>query len=91
MREIDGIVYSSRAGRDHATRATGCAIVRIRETVDAVGAHTVAGRTSCGSTRLDPATLEARGRARRACASSRAATVPETDEYVGSTVVMLGA
>ncbi len=74
MREIDGIVYSSRAVAitDEGDR---CAIFRIRETVDEVGAHTsrgerrTAGRAGPGDARGrgprgGPARPSARQRAR---------------------------
>ena len=88
MREIDGIVYSSRAVAitDEGDR---CAIFRIRETVDEVGAHT-SQENVVRLDALDPATLEGEGRAAGLRILPRG-TVPESDEYIGSTVVMLGA
>jgi SAM-dependent methyltransferase len=88
MREIDGVVYSSRAVAitDEGDR---CAIFRIRETVDEVGAHT-AQENVVRLDALDPATLEGEGRAAGLRILPRG-SVPESDEYIGSTVVMLGA
>ena len=88
MREIDGIVYSSRAVAitDEGDR---CAIFRIRETVDHVGAHT-SQENVVRLDALDPATLEGEGRAAGLRVLPRG-SVPESDEYIGSTVVMLGA
>lgn len=88
MREIGQMVYSSRAVAitDEGDR---CAIYRIRETVDAAGAHTSAENVVRLDT-LDPATLEGEGRAAGLRILPRG-TVPESDEYIGSTVVMLGA
>jgi SAM-dependent methyltransferase len=88
MREIDGIVYSSRAVAitDEGDR---CAIFRIRETVDHVGAHT-SQENVVRLDMLDPATLEGEGRAAGLRVLPRG-SVPESDEYIGSTVVMLGA
>jgi len=88
MREIDGIVYSSRAVAitDEGDR---CAIFRIRETVDEVGAHT-SQENVVRLDALDPATLEGEGRAAGLRVLPRG-SVPESDEYIGSTVVMLGA
>ena len=88
MREFDGIVYSSRAVAitDEGDR---CAIFRIRETVDEVGAHT-SEENVVRLDALDPATLEGEGRAAGLRILPRG-SVPESDEYIGSTVVMLGA
>jgi SAM-dependent methyltransferase len=88
MREIEGIVYSSRAVAitDEGDR---CAIFRVRETVDEVGAHT-SQENVVRLDALDPATLEGEGRAAGLRVLPRGA-VPESDEYIGSTVVMLGA
>ena len=88
MREIDGIVYSSRAVAitDEGDR---CAIFRVRETVDEVGAHTSQDNV-VRLDALDPATLEGEGRAAGLRVLPRG-SVPESDEYIGSTVVMLGA
>ena len=87
MREIDGIVYSSRAVAitDEGDR---CAIFRIRETVDEVGAHT-SQENVVRLDALDPATLEGEGRAAGLRILPRG-SVPESDEYIGSTVVMFG-
>jgi SAM-dependent methyltransferase len=86
IREIDGIVYSSRPvavreERDHA------AIHRIRETVDTAGTRTVEDDVT-RLDRVDVRTLEAEGGA-AGLRPQRARRIPQTDDYVGSTVVML--
>jgi SAM-dependent methyltransferase len=86
MLEIDGVIYASRpvAVRDLGDRV---AIERIRETVDRDGRRTAAGNVVVLD-RVDPAEL-----AREAAATGLRALeprhIPATDEYVGSTVVML--
>jgi hypothetical protein len=62
-------------------------IRRIRETVDAAGRRTVE-EDLIGLDHVDPATLEAEG-AEAGFQVQRARQIPETDDYVGSTVVML--
>jgi SAM-dependent methyltransferase len=86
IREIDGIVYSSRpvAVRDEDD---GAAIHRIREAVDAAGHRTVE-HDVIRLDRLDVATLEAEADA-HGLRAERARRIPATDDYVGSTVVML--
>jgi len=86
VREVDGIVYASRpvAVREDGERAS---IHRIRETVDHAGRRTVE-EDVIHLDQVDAATLEAEG---AACGlrAQRARRIPETDDYVGSTVVML--
>jgi SAM-dependent methyltransferase len=86
IREIDGIVYSSRpvAVRDSGD---GAAIHRVRETVDAAGNRTVEDDVT-HLDRVDAATLEAEGAA-AGLRAQRGRRIPQTDDYVGSTVVML--
>jgi SAM-dependent methyltransferase len=84
--EIDGVVYSSRP---IAVREDGPAVAidRLRQTRDRAG-----GQTTSGSTvrldHLDGATLEHEAAA-LGFVPEPARRVPSTDEYVGSTVVML--
>lgn len=87
LREIDGVVYSSRpvavVDEGDAVR-----IERLREVVDARGERTV----THDAVRLDdvtPAELEAQGAAAGFRVLPRL-EVPENDEYLGATVVMLG-
>jgi SAM-dependent methyltransferase len=86
IREIDGIVYSSRpvAVRDSGD---GAAIHRVRETVDAAGNRTVEDDVT-HLDRVDAAMLEAEGGA-AGLRAQRGRRIPQTDDYVGSTVVML--
>jgi SAM-dependent methyltransferase len=87
IREIDGIVYASRPV-SVTNEPDGAVIRRIRETVDVAGRRTVE-EDLISLDHVDPATLEAEG----AAAGLRvrpARHIPETDDYVGSTVVMLG-
>jgi SAM-dependent methyltransferase len=86
VREIDGTVYASRPV---AVRDTGDGVVieRIRETVDRAGRRTAEG-DAITLDRLDAATLGAEGEA-AGLAALEPRAVPATDEYVGSTVVML--
>ncbi|MEA2287417.1 MAG: hypothetical protein QOJ21_3460 [Solirubrobacteraceae bacterium] len=86
MREIDGIVYASRlvAVRDEGERA---AIHRIREIVDGGGVRTVE-EDVIGLDRLDAGTLEAEA-ARHGLRPAPRREIPQSEEYVGSTVVML--
>jgi SAM-dependent methyltransferase len=86
LREIDGIVYSSRpvAVRDEPGGAT---IHRVRETVDPAGNRTVEDDV-IRLDRVDAPALEAEGAA-AGLRAQRARRIPETDDYVGSTVVML--
>jgi SAM-dependent methyltransferase len=86
IRELDGVVYSSRpvAVRDEGERV---AIHRIREVVDPRGERTV----SEDVLRLDRVTaaLLAEEAEAHGLEAERAHGIPATDEYVGSTVVML--
>ena len=86
--ELAGTVYASRpvAVRDEGERV---AIERIRETVDPAGQRTAEGDV-VRLDRLDAPTLEAEGRT-AGFAVLRRRAVPQTDEYVGSQVVVLGA
>ena len=86
IREIDGIVYASRPVA--VTNEPGGAVIRrVRETVDTQGRRTVE-EDLITLDHLEPATLEAEGAA-AGFRVSRARAIPETDDYVGSTVVML--
>jgi len=86
IREIDGIVYASRPVA--VTKEPGGAVIRrIREPVDTAGLRTVE-EDLITLDHLEPATLEAEGAA-AGFRVSRARAIPETDDYVGSTVVML--
>ena len=87
LREVGGTLYSSRpvALRDEGF---GVSIERLREVVTRSGERT----TSTDVVRLDhldPATLEAEARDAGLRPLPRR-VVPETDEYVGSAVVVLG-
>jgi SAM-dependent methyltransferase len=86
--EVAGTVYASRpvAVRDEGDRV---AIERIRETVDRAGHRTAEGDV-VRLDRLDVSALEAEGSAAGFTVLPRRA-VPETDEYIGSEVVVLGA
>jgi SAM-dependent methyltransferase len=86
IREIDGIVYASRPVSVHE-EPDGAVIRRIRETVDTTGHRTVE-EDLIRLDHVDPATLEAEGAA-AGFRVDRARAIPETDDYVGSTVVML--
>jgi SAM-dependent methyltransferase len=86
IREINGIVYASRPVSVHE-EPDGAVIRRIRETVDTTGHRTVE-EDLIRLDHLDPATLEAEGDA-AGFRVDRARAIPETDDYVGSTVVML--
>jgi SAM-dependent methyltransferase len=86
--EVGGVVYASRpvALRDEGAAV---AIERVREVIGADGRR----RATRDVVRLDDlgaATLEEEGRAAGLRTLPRRA-VPQTDEYVGSTVVVLGA
>jgi SAM-dependent methyltransferase len=86
IREVDGVVYSSRpvAVRDEGERA---AIHRIREVVDPRGERTVS-EDVVRLDRVTPALLAEEAEA-HGLAAERAHRLPASDEYVGSTVVML--
>jgi SAM-dependent methyltransferase len=86
IREIDGIVYASRPVSVRE-EPEGAVIRRIRETVDTAGHRTVE-EDLIRLDHVDPATLEAEGAA-AGFRVDRARAIPETDDYVGSTVVML--
>ena len=86
IREIDGVVYASRPVSVHNEPA-GAVIRRVRETVDTSGNRTVE-EDEITLDHVDPATLEAEGAA-AGFTVERAREIPETDDYVGSTVVML--
>ncbi len=88
MREIDGTVYCSRpvAVREHEQT---CSIQRIRETVDRTGRRSVEGDV-IHLDRVTAAQVAAEGEARGWTALPLRA-IPATDEYVGSSVVMLRA
>jgi SAM-dependent methyltransferase len=86
LREIDGVVYSSRPVAVRMERG-GAAIHRVRETVDRAGRRTVADDVIVLDD-VDAAALAAEG---AACGlrPEPARRIPATDDYVGSTVVML--
>ena len=87
MREVGGVVYASRPTAIRAER-DGFVLLRVREKVSADGRREVSG----DETRLDrvpAATLEAEGRAAGLRVLDRLA-VAETDDHVGSEVVVLG-
>ena len=88
VREIDGTVYSSRPT---AVRVNGDRFVleRRRETVTAAGQLDVEDDV-IGLDRLAADTLTAEGVAHGLRADGRT-EVPPTEDYVGSTVVVLGA
>jgi SAM-dependent methyltransferase len=86
IREIDGIIYASRPVSVH-NEPDGAVIRRVRETVDAAGRRTVE-EDLISLDHVDPATLEGEGAA-AGFEVQRARHIPETDDYVGSTVVML--
>jgi SAM-dependent methyltransferase len=86
IREIDGIVYASRPVSVRE-EPEGAVICRIRETVDTAGHRTVE-EDLIRLDHVDPATLETEGAA-AGFRVDRARAIPETDDYVGSTVVML--
>jgi hypothetical protein len=88
MREVEGVVYASRPTAIRAER-DAFVLLRVREKVCADGRREVTG----DETRLDrvPAeTFEAEGRAAGLRVLDRLA-VAETDDHVGSEVVVLGA
>jgi len=87
MRELDGVVYAScpRAVRD---RGDHVRLERSRETILVDGTREVEDNVILLD-RLDPAVLEAEGRAAGLRPLPRL-LIPPTDEHIGSTVVMLG-
>jgi SAM-dependent methyltransferase len=86
--DVDGVVYFSRpvAVRDEGGRV---ALERIRETVDRQGRRTAEGDV-VRLDRVEAATLEEEARAAGLRVLPRR-SIPQTDEYVGSDVVVLGA
>ena len=86
----DGIVYASRpvAVRDLGDRA---AIERVREIVGARRRRAPSAGDVIELDRVDADELEPRRPRPSACAPRRRARIPQTVEYVGSTVVMLRA
>ena len=86
IREVDGVVYSSRpvAVRDEGERM---AIQRLRETVDSAGRRAVADDV-VHLDRLDAPTLE-REAAAHGLRAQRARHIAPSGDYVGSTVVIL--
>jgi SAM-dependent methyltransferase len=86
IREIDGIVYSSRPISVHE-EPDGAVIRRLRETVDTTG-HLTVEEDRIRLDHLEPTTLEAEGEA-AGFTVERPRAIPETEDYVGSTVVML--
>jgi SAM-dependent methyltransferase len=86
--DIDGVLYFSRpiAVRDEGERV---ALERIRETVDRQGRRTAEGDV-IRLDRVDAAMLEGEARAAGLRVLPRR-TIPQTEEYVGSEVVVLGA
>ncbi len=88
LREIDGTVYSSRPVAVYQD-AERVAIQRVREVVQNDGTLEASDSTVWLDT-LTPSELERQAR-EAGLRVLRRRSVPETDEYVGSTVVMLGA
>lgn len=88
LREVDGVLYSSRpiALHDHPDAVT---IERIRETVDEHGERVVT-QDLVTLDKLTPDELEAEGVAAGLRVLPRR-EVPWSDDYIGSAVVMLGA
>lgn len=88
IREIDGVVYSSRPT---AVRAAGDGYVleRRRDTVWPDG-RMVSGQSAITLDRLDAVTLEREAGAAGLAPAERI-EIPPTDEYVGTTVVVLRA
>ncbi|WP_354702210.1 hypothetical protein DSM112329_02565 [Paraconexibacter sp. AEG42_29] len=88
MREVGGVVYCSRpvAVREHERTVS---IERIRETVDTAGRRTVSGDI-LHLDRVTAAQFTAEGAALGFTALPPR-QIPQTDEYVGSSVAMLRA
>jgi SAM-dependent methyltransferase len=86
IREIDGVLYASRPVSVHDEEG-GAVIRRIREIVDTNGNRS-AEEDRIRLDHLSRATLEAEGRA-AGFRVEPARAIPETDDYLGSTVVML--
>lgn len=87
LREIDGIVYASRPVAV-IDEGDGVRIERLREIVDAQGERTVL-HDAVTLDVVTPAELEAQGVEAGFRVLPRL-EVPENDEYLGATVVMLG-
>ena len=87
-REVDGWRLRRAARSPCATRGDRAAIERVREIVAADGARTVEDDVDRARPRRRRR-ARGRGRRRRPARPSRARAIPPTDEYVGSTVVML--
>lgn len=87
VREIDGVVYSSRPTAVRI-RDDGFVLERRRETVTGEG-QLSASDDVIALDRVSPAALEDEGRAAGLTPASRI-EIPATDDYVGSTVVVLG-
>jgi hypothetical protein len=88
MCERDGVVYSSQPTAVRAG-AGGFVLERRRETVSAAGERTVE-HAAIRLERVSAAQLEAEA-ARAGLRAAGRETIPETGDYVGSTVVMLSA
>jgi len=88
IREIDGVVYASRPVRV-VDEGPGVTIERLREVVDRDGSRSESADV-VRLARLSPAELEREGAAAGFEILPRR-IVPATDEFVGSTVVILGA
>ena len=86
MREVDGVVYASRPVGIRED-GDGFVLERVREKVTTDGRHEAA-EDRIRLDRLDAATLEAEGAAAGLAVEPRRA-VPETDDHVGSQVVVL--
>lgn len=86
MRDVDGVVYASRpiAVRDLGDRI---AIDRIRETVDGAGRRVAVGNTVVLHA-VDAGAFAAEAQA-QGWAVQQQRAVPQTEEYVGSQVVVL--
>jgi len=87
MRDVEGTVYASRPVAIRHERGA-FTIERLRETVASDGAHTQEDNVI----RLDRVDAEQLGRegAAAGLAPLEPREIPESDEYVGSTVAMLG-
>lgn len=88
IREVDGTVFASRPVAVRELE-DGVSIERIREKVSAEGDRTVTAN-AIRLDRLDAATLEAEAKT-VGLAALPPRVVAATEDYVGSTVVMLGA
>ena len=88
MREVDGVVYASRPVALYE-EGGAVAIERIREVVTRAGERRSEGNVVWLDT-IDAATLEGEGAAAGLRVFPRR-EVPQTDVYVGSKVVVLGA